>query len=181
MGQLPPGPSILPHQRSLQGPAGWTHAHQAVGGALRRDAGKAPPSLWLIPSTPLQERHLPECRGFPRTARVSPFPLRGSILTKSRVCVADWVLWLLLRLPRPFWPHPPLHAPPRSSEELCHSPWGLGNPELGCMGLDVRAVGKICIPLGTRGKVWKEGCCVLCRRSRWKPVRGPLGCPCPAL
>lgn len=42
MGELAPGSSVLPHHRSLQGPAGWAHAHQAAGGALWRDAGKAP-------------------------------------------------------------------------------------------------------------------------------------------
>lgn len=78
MGELPPGSSVLPHQRSLQGPAGRTHAHQTAGGALRRDAGKAlictrPLPAHLVPSTPLEERPLLESSGFPWLARVSPW------------------------------------------------------------------------------------------------------------
>ena len=41
MGELTPGSGVLPHHRPLQGPAGWTYAHQAAGGAIWRDAGKA--------------------------------------------------------------------------------------------------------------------------------------------
>lgn len=42
MGELAPGSCALPHHGPLQGPAGWADAHQAAGGALWRDAGKAP-------------------------------------------------------------------------------------------------------------------------------------------
>ena len=58
MGKLAPGARVLPHHRPLQGPAGRADAHQAAGGALRRDAGKAPPLGPVAgPGSPLQERH----------------------------------------------------------------------------------------------------------------------------
>lgn len=42
MGQLTSGTGLLPHYRPLHGPTGWTHAHQAPGGSLGREAGEFP-------------------------------------------------------------------------------------------------------------------------------------------
>lgn len=45
MGELPPIQSLLSHYRPLHGPEGWTNAHQAAGGPVRRAAGRSPSEL----------------------------------------------------------------------------------------------------------------------------------------
>lgn len=39
MGELPPVQSLLSDHRPLHGPEGWTDAHQAAGGPVRRTTG----------------------------------------------------------------------------------------------------------------------------------------------